>query len=231
MSNRSILPPDIQEQVEKKQGNSKPGKIGGRARENLRSEKNVHEEGSKDVNPEEGENADKEESTCPNSICNGSTDSKWNFCAKCGTDLVTGGSERRLGIKLDEKDLQDYIFKGFVVKDLKVLGKHFITARTSQVSDLKEIDDYIINGEWNKGEEGDEAQVSDFMIRQMNALCLTAMSIQKFDGSSIGDDLETKVEWLNEKGSAFVDILATRVTLFNRAITEYLQKEDALLGS
>jgi hypothetical protein len=62
-------------------------------------------------------------------------------------------------------------------------------------------------------------------------MCITAMAIQKIDGTSIGEDLISRVAWLEERGSAFVDILATRVTLFNRAITEYLRKEDALSGS
>lgn len=234
MSNsRSILPPDIREQVERKQGESPARGIGSRAPENAKdfgSGGAAPEQVGRESNSTDSE-GEKAQKVCPNSICSKETDSEWSFCSKCGTDLITGGAERKLGIKLEEKDLQDYIFKGYVVKDLKVLGQHSLTVRSSQTSDLKEIDDYIINGKWNKDSEGDEKQVSDFMLRQMNALCLTAMAIQKFDGSSIGDGLEHKVEWLEERGSALVDIFATRVTLFNKAITEYLKKEDALLGS
>jgi hypothetical protein len=237
----SGLPQDIREQMENQKPPGvpqSPGGIGGRAKGNAATayQRNVAM-GQKDDTDEpvtaEADVPEAEETNpiCPNSICNAKTAGGDNFCARCGTDLITGGAERKLGIKLTEEDLQDYIFKGYVVRDLKVLGKHKITVRSSQASDLGKIDDFIVNGEWSKDKEGNERQVSDFMLRQMNAMCLAAMAIQKFDGTSLGESLGERVAWLEEKGSALVDMFATRVTLYNRAITEYLKKEDSLLGS
>lgn len=214
------------------------GGIGGRSPENAATahQRNVamgrEEEEEEIVTSSPKEEVEKDKvTTCPNTLCNNKLESSWKFCPRCGDDVGADGAAGKIGIKLDESDLQDYLFKGYVVRDLKILGKHTMTTRSSQAKDLKEIDDHIINGDWQKDEKGAERQVSDFMLRQMNALCLTAMAVQKIDGKSIGEDLETRVAWLEERGSAFVDMLATRVTLFNRAITEYLKKEDALLGS
>lgn len=238
MSNGSILPPDIRESMEKNKQSpeASAGGIGGRVAANATTahQRNVAMGQDPDDDPVVSSTKKEEEtqpSICPNAACNLETETTWGYCPKCGTDLVKGGTEKRLGIKLDVDDIQDYLFKGFVVRDLKILGKHSMTVRSSQAKDLREIDDFIINGTWLKDEDGNEKQVSDFMIRQMNALCLTAMAVQKVDGKSIGEDLAARVLWIEEKGSAFVDMMATRVTLFNRALTELLKKEDALLGS
>jgi hypothetical protein len=240
MSNgESILPPDIRETMAKQ--NPPPpatsvGGIGGRAPENSTTahQRNVGMGVKEDAAEAVAEAAPEEEvvpTTCTNGMCNAKTKAEWAYCAKCGTDQVRGGAGKNIGVTLTEEDIQDYLFKGYVVRDLKILGKHTMTLRSSQAKDLKQIDDYIINGAWQKDEKGEERQVSDFMIRQMNAMCITAMAVQKIDGSSIGNDLNERVAWLEERGSAFVDMIAGRVTLFNRAITEYLRKEDSLLGS
>jgi hypothetical protein len=88
-----------------------------------------------------------------------------------------------------------------------------------------------MNGDWGKKDDGSERRVSDFYLRQMNALCVTASAVTKVDGESIGDSLEKRLAWMNERGSSFVDIVSQRVTLFNQALTEFLRSEDSILGS
>jgi hypothetical protein len=242
MANGSILPPDIRAEMEKKKAPGgtavSPGGIGGRARANAATAHQrevamgrAPEDDDAPEKPAPEQPEEKEEHRCPNPRCSIKAEPGWFFCPNCGTDLVAEGASKRLGIELTDADVQDYLFKGYIVRDIKILGKHTATLRSSQAKDLKAIDNYIINGDWGKDEKGQEKQLSDFLLRQMNALCLTAMAVQKIDGQSIGETLKDRVAWMEERGSAFVDILAQRVTLFNRAITEYLKREDSLLGS
>jgi len=235
-----MLPPDIREQMDKQKSRAgvptSPGGVGGRVPANAATahQRQVamgrgEEEPEQAAPPKEEEKV--EEVRCPEPACGIKAENDWIFCARCGTDLIAGGAAKRLGVTITEDDVQDYLFKGYVVRDIKILGKHVATMRSSQTRDLKEIDSFIMNGDWSKDEKGNEHQVSDFFLRQMNALCITAMAVRKIDGSSIGESLADRVAWMEERGSAFVDMLATKVQLFNRAITEHLKKEDALQGS
>lgn len=236
----SVLPPDIREQMEKsnqRKPETSVGGIGGRSQENASTahQRNVamgrEEQDESLVNPNVPIKAKEEPiATCANVLCNSDLEIGWTFCPKCGGDVSKPDAAKQIGIEIGDADLQDYLFKGYVVKDLKLLGSHTVTLRSSQAKDLKEIDDLIVNGDWLKDGKGNERQVSDYMLRQMNALCLTAMSVQKVDNKSIGESLEDRVAWLEERGSAFVDMLAERVRLFNISITEYIKKEDSILG-
>jgi hypothetical protein len=237
MSTGSILPPDIRE----KMGQQPPRGIGGGASENATAAKkrsvamNPDEQSAKEeaVSPTTPEPSEDEYRTrCPNVGCGSEiTNKKWNYCPTCSTDLMLGGFENRLGIDLGEDDLSDYLFKGYITRDVKVLGKHVATMKSAQPRDLQEIDSYIMNGDWAKDEDGKDRKISEFFMRQMNALCNTASCVMKIDGESIGDSLESRMEWLMERGSAFVDILSQKVSWYNQALTEFLKKEDTVLGS
>jgi len=168
---------------------------------------------------------------CPRLGCPQVVEKAWNYCPRCGEDLLKDDILKKLGISFTEDDLSDYLFRGYIVRDLKILGKHTMTIKSSQPQDLDEIDRVIMQGKWTKNKDGSERKVSEFYLRQMNAICVSAVSIVKIDGESIGDTIEERVKYLNERGAAFLDILSQRVTWFNRALTEYLQKEDASLGS
>lgn len=243
MSNGMGLPPDIQEQVNKQEPRRptavSPGGIGGRAKGNASTahQREVamgrgHDEAIPQPEEEQVDDVqDESELTCPNTLCGVEVQAKWKFCSGCGADILAGNPAKRLGISFTEEDTEDYIFKGYVVRDIPVLRRYTATMRTSQARDLLEVDDFLVNGDWLKDDKGEMKQVSEFLIRQMNAMCVTAMAVQKINGQSIGEDLPSRVEWLQEKGSAFVDILAQKVTLYNRAITDHLKSEDALLGS
>lgn len=239
-NNRQGLPADIRE--EQARQNPPPrremGGIGASAHENAGAAKSRDfavsggqppAETPEDV--EKAEEESKELLTCPSPPCGVELDSEWSYCAKCGADLLRGGLEKRLGIEFTEDDVSDYIFKGFIVKEIKIMGKHKAVLKTSQPKDLAEIDDFIMNGDWTKGEKGAEKNISDFYLRQMNVLSIAAVAIQKLDGNSIGENLTDKVKWLNERGSAFVDRLTERVSLYNQALTEHLKKEDTISGS
>lgn len=230
MSNESIVPPDIQEQLAKQRARATPPSgIGSAAPENLARQPSRHEDPVVEK-PPEGE--EKPDSICKGAFCEAKLPDDAYFCSRCGFDQMRDGIMKKLGIDpFTEEDVQDYIFRGYVIREIRVLGKHMITLRSSQAKDLKEIDSFIMNGDWTKTENGKEKQVSEFFLRQMNAMSLTAMSIQKVDEKSIGTTLVERVKWLEERGSAFVDLLAQKVQLFNQALTEHLKKEDTFSGS
>lgn len=239
MGNES-LPPDIRAQVERQSARTKQGHtgIGGGAQENQiasqRRNAAVNPDAlTEEVAPEPAKKAAEKADIviCPNNRCRTDLKDEWNFCAKCGADLMRGGLEKMLGIEWTEKDISDYLFKGYVVRDLKFLGKHTITVKSAQPQDMDQIDDYLLNGDWKKDAKGKSREVSQYYLQQMNSLCATASCLLKFDGDSIGDTMAERVQYLRERGAALVDMASTRVQLFNQALTEHLKKEDTFLGS
>ena len=222
MENETGLPSDIDRQLQRK-------KSPGQEPPPRRLTEDLIEPPKEKVEAQEDETTDLE--VCPATRCSAKLDKEWMFCARCGTDLIKKNFAKKLGIEFTEDDVQDYLFKGFVVKTVKVMGKNNVMLKTSQPKDLSQIDDFIMNGEWAKNAEGGDKGVSDFYFRQMNTLALAAVSILKVNGESIGNKMEDRVEWLQERGSVLVDKLTMKVQLFNQAMTEHLEKEDTLSGS
>lgn len=222
----SILPPDIREKLSRQTS----GGVGSSAKEN-RPRSVVREEEASSSEPEGSEETEKVRNKCPNTVCGAPVEVSWSYCPRCRTDLLRDGAAERLGLKFNEEDLSDYLFKGYISREIKLLGRHNATIKSGQPKDLNAIDNYIMNGSWSKDENGDDRKVSDFFIRQMNAICQTASCVIKIDGEAIGDSFEKRVEWLMERGSAFVDILCEKVSLYNQALGDFLKKEDSILGS
>ena len=245
MSNGSVLPPDIREQMENRRraAGDGSGGIGAAAPGNAvtarQREMAINPDAALQQAVDEAEAAtsgaepEKEEAqeVCGNARCGAKLKTAWNFCAKCGQDLLKGSPAEQLGITFTEEDMSSYLFKGYVVRDLPLLGQHKVTVKSSQPKDMNDIDDYVMNGDWNKAKGGEERGVSEFYMRQMNSLCITAASVQKFDGTSIGETMTERIDWLNEKGSAFVDMVSQRAVWFNQALTDYLRDEDTIRGS
>jgi RNA polymerase-binding transcription factor DksA len=229
MTNGSAIPADVRSNMERqrRKGQAASAGIGGKAAENM-------PRSTQEVEAETRASAEEKEKDVAKPICKRCkkvAESEWRFCASCGKELTGEGAAKRLGIDLNEQSLQDYLFKGYIVCNIKVFGKHTITIKSSQPKDLSDIDDYLMNGEWTKDAKGEAKNVSDFYLRQMNAVCVTASAVAKIDGDSIGETLVERVAWFMERGAAFVDTVSQRVTLFNQALTEFLQDEDAVLGS
>lgn len=231
----SVLPPDIQGQM-RATSRGRTG-IGGAAPENAAAARAraqaIDPQGDLEEDPPAEPEAEVREElkVCPQVRCRTTLDDEWNFCAKCGQDLVRGGPAKSLGIEFTEDDVHDYLFKGYLVKEIKILGKHKVTIKTSQPQDMVEIDDYLMNRRWSKDKNNNERKISELLVAQMSTLCTTASMASKFDSDSLGSNLEARMNWLLERGSAFVDMLSTKVILFNQAITEHVKKADTVLGS
>lgn len=229
------LPPDIQEKL---RGD---GGIGSAAVENQSSVR--HRQHALSPNAPQTKDEEKEAKTpqapassedlteCPSPVCKTKLQREWMFCAKCGANLLRIGAGNQLGITLKDEDLQDYLFRGFILRDVKVLGSHTMTFKSSQPKDLREIDDYMMNGSWGKDENGRDRKVSEFYMRQLNAMCLAAAALVKFNGENVGENFTDRVSWIDERGSAFVDILSQKAALFNQAVSEFLKDQEFILGS
>jgi hypothetical protein len=218
MRNETGLPPDIAKQRSEARQEPPPRRL----------VNDVEEPPPKEAEVEE-EETDLE--NCPSRHCSAKLDKEWMFCARCGADLVQKNFAKKLDIDFSEDDVQDYLFKGYVMKTIKVFGKNSALMKTSQPKDLGDIDDFIMNGKWAKNDDGSDRNVTDFYFRQMNTLALAAVSVLKVNGEDIGTTVAEKVDWLNSRGSFFIDKLTLKVQLYNKAITEHLEKGDTLSGS
>lgn len=240
MSTASDLPPDIQKKLDASR-RGPAGGIGARAAENSQAararavamgepvddQESVADAIKAAAHPETLDDPPLE--ACPR--CSAKADEQSNFCNKCGMDLMRGDFGARIGVEFDEKDIEDYVFRGFVMRDLKIYGNHTITVKSSQPTDSRDVDDHQMNGDWRKEKDGKTPKpTSDFMIRDQYNLALTATLVLKFDGKSIGDTVKDRIKWLESHGSALVDTLAKRAIWFNRALTAHLQKADVLEG-
>lgn len=228
----SAMPPDIREQMKNAQPR-RGGGIGAAAPENNASARARDVATDSEPEPPTVKEVEKDDAdelkACTR--CQIKLDPKWNFCAKCGADLIRGGAAKHLNISFTEDDVHDYLFKGYVIRDVSVFGKFKATLKSSQPSDIKEIDEYVMEGAWRKDKDGNERQISNFFLEQVNTLCMTAACVQKFNGESIGSTLADRMKWMFERGSALVDHLSQKAILFNRAITDHLKKADTVLGS
>jgi hypothetical protein len=231
----SIIPPDVRANLAKQ---TRGGGIGGGAPENAGAAQARRMAMDPTAAAAEAEEAaapevdEREElKACPRPTCRITLEDEWNFCAKCGTDLIRGGPAKKLGIEFTDQDLEDYVFKGYVLREVAILGSHKMLLKSAQPKDVAEADNYLMNGAWRKDVAGKERQVTEFFLRQVNQLCITASTIQKMDGQPLGKTFDEKMTWFEERGSAMVDMMGAKVILFNQALTEFLTKADIAKGS
>lgn len=230
------LPPDVRQQLEKQRSGA-PGGVGSGAKENLLSASaRAAAMGVPVPEAEEAKPAAKESpaedllKTCPNDKCRTDLDDKWGFCAKCGTDLLRSGAAKRLGISFEDRDVEDYLFKGYITREIKVYNRFSLLIRSSQTSDTAEIDTYLM-GRLKEHEKAGGGEMSQFLYSNLLNLAYASMAVAKLNGESTGETLAQRMAWFESKGSAFVDLVWQKVTLFNRAWTEYLRKQDSISGS
>jgi hypothetical protein len=227
--NGSLLPPDLRKQAEARTTAHRG--VGGAARENAAQSaaraQAFGEAYAGEPAKEKAEDEQKQEAKleqCPG--CRAALSDEWNFCAKCGRDLVSDRDPVKwLGIKpFVSDDVEEWLFKGYIVRDLPIVGDHKIRVKSSQPKDLKDVDAYFLNGEYK------DKPLSQDLYRQLHTMATVAASISSLDDKSIGDKLGDRMAWLEERGSAFVDMVTYRVALFNRAWTRYVEAKNRLMG-
>jgi hypothetical protein len=228
--NGSLLPPDLRKQAEARPAAHRG--VGGAARENAAQSaaraQGFGEAYAGEPAKEKAEDEQKQEAKleqCPG--CRIALSDEWNFCAKCGRDLVGDRDPVKwLGIKpFVTEDVEEWLFKGYIVRDLPIVGEHKIRVKSSQPKDLKEVDAYFLNGEYK------DKPLSQDLYKQLHTMATVAASVSSLDDKSIGDKLGERMAWLEERGSAFVDMVTYRVAVFNRAWTRYVEAKNRLMGS
>lgn len=235
--NQSTLPPDVRTEMDKRRGQAAGG-VGSGARENAASAAARRAtEGPETAEAEPGEAID--DSPCSN--CKAELEPGWKFCAGCGANVaIQKRPEDALGIEFTDKDLEDYVFKGFVAKELPVIGNFKVMVKSFQSDEAAVVDRWIMN----TGD--DKVKRSQYYENQLFGIAQTAVGILKFDGSPLptGEkkkgatkaeqdlaDLTAKIAFLTSKGAALSDLLTRRVVLFNRAVTSWIQKKNPIQGS
>jgi hypothetical protein len=164
--------------------------------------------------------------TCPD--CKAEIKEGWKYCVACGRDLLMAfDPAKKLGITFTDEDVQDYVFRGFIEKEVSFLGKMRLRIRSSVTRDAREVDAFMMN----KSHTADEkTRHSTFHVNQIRELAMSAMGFLALDGKAPAETLEGKIAWLSEKGSHFSDMITVKVVLFNRAVTQFLQRRDSLSG-
>ena len=157
---------------------------------------------------------------CPH--CTAKLSDEWNFCAKCGRDLIQD-PRKQLRIDFTSEDLDEYLFKGYLTKDIGIVGKSLVL-RSSKAEDAKDISAYLMEN-WNG------TQVTSEFWENLQGTAAISLGILSFNEQAIGETVQERVDWMLKLGSALHDLLTQRVVLFNRAVTEWLQEKDTFLAS
>lgn len=155
----------------------------------------------------------KEMHTCPR--CKVGTIEDQNFCPVCGLDNKKQRAADALGVKITDEDVQDYLFKGHIVKSVPFLEKHSLLFKTSQSREVDEADKLT-----EKHFEG--RRPTDIEWLSYRSKILVAFGWVKMNGSSIGNTVAERLEYIDNHGSQLLEIVAKKYKLFTDAIAEVL---------
>lgn len=151
--------------------------------------------------------------TCPR--CKVSTIEDHYFCSNCGYDNKKRPAAEALGIKVTDEDVQDYLFKGHIVKSVPLVGNHVLTFKTSQSREVDEADELT-----EKHFEG--RRPSDIEWLNYRSKVLIAFGWMKLDGASIGGSPKERLEYIDGHGSQLLELVGKKYKLFTDAIAEVL---------
>ena len=158
--------------------------------------------------------------SCP--ACQSEVAADVNYCPICGVDLGKLDVESALGIKIGDEDLQQYLFQGYLVKEITIIGDHTAVMKTLVPKDVNAIE-LSMTQKWGEKKITNSHWQSQFALENL------AHGIVKFGGISLGETPEERYVYLTEKmGSHLIDILSRKWSLLNRAVSHLLQNPDAL---
>ena len=157
--------------------------------------------------------ADKTLKTCPR--CKVSTIEDNNFCFNCGFDNKKQKACDALGIKITDEDVQDYLFKGHIVKSVPLVGDHVLTFKTSQSREVDEADELT-------EKHFKDRRPSDIEWLNYRSKILIAFGWMKLDGASIGGSAKERLEYIQGHGSQLLEMVGRKYKLFTDAIAEVL---------
>lgn len=150
---------------------------------------------------------------CPR--CKVSTIEDHNFCFNCGFDNKKRGAADTLGIKITDDDVQDYLFKGHIVKGVPFLEKHVLTFKTSQSKEVDEADELT-------EKHFADRRPSDLEWLNYRSKVLIAFGWMKLDGTSIGNSPKERLDYIQSHGSQLLELVGKKYKLFTDAVAEVL---------
>lgn len=161
------------------------------------------------------EKEEKKDALKPCPRCKVSTIEDHNFCFNCGFDNKKRRAAAALGIEVTDDDVQDYLFKGHIVKAIPFMEKHTVTFKTSQSKEVDEADELT-----EKHFEG--RKPSDIEWLNYRSKVLIAFGWMKLDGASIGGSPKERLEYIQGHGSQLLELVGRKYKLFTDAIAEVL---------
>ena len=226
----SMIPSDLRQAAEAQSRAGSRG-IGGAAQENASA--SASRDRAMGMSPEQAKAEEEEEQAkaeappppCPR--CKVQPEKEHNFCSKCGQDLVPAENLlERLGIQpLTDDDMNDYLFKGYIEKEIPVLGRK-ATIRTTIPKDSRDIDAwFMVTGPYK------DKQLSGTLYQQLYNMATMAVATSAFDGIRMGDTLDKRMAWWDDKGAMLADLMFARVRWLNIVFSEFAKKKDTLPGS
>lgn len=144
------------------------------------------------------------------------------YCSTCGLELGRRDIVKALGIELTEEDLSEYLFKGYLVKQVPLVHGKMATFKTLLPSESNAAETTVM--EYFKDQEATNAQWSN-----VYAQIYLSYGWIKFDNTPLGDTAKKRREFIdNSIGVHLLDIASKKWNLFNRALAVLLEDPDAL---
>jgi hypothetical protein len=135
---------------------------------------------------------------------------------KVETDVVENKKEDNenpetlLGIKITEEDIDEYLFKGYITKEIVVIPNKFvITLRSLSSKDLTEINLKFENAIHRETEE--KKILMSERANHYRSLLLLSHALRAVNGENIGNNPDARFEYLSNLGQV----------LFNRIIRDH----------
>ncbi len=163
---------------------------------------------------------DKVSLTCH--VC-GSDVLDWHaYCPSCGADRGSGDVSKALGLELNEEDLSQYLFKGYLVKEIEIIKGHTVLFKTLLPVEVSEAEEKLVNIFRDK-------TPTDAQWVNTNAQISLSYGWIKFDGTSLGKTPDERYEHIGKSiGVHLMDAASKKWNLFNRAISNLLADPDAI---
>ena len=144
------------------------------------------------------------------------------FCPTCGLEQGRKDVIKALGIELTEEDLGEYIFKGYLVKDIPLTHGKMETFKTLLPVEANACEDAITD-------RFKDRDATNTQWTNVYAQMYLSYGWIRFDGNSLGETPEKRRDFIDKSiGVHLLDIASKKWSLFNRAIAVMLEDPDAL---
>lgn len=179
-------------------------------------------EQKQEVRPEPESDPEKSADELQCIACGSDVKSSDAYCSSCGADQNRGDLSAALGVKLGEDDLSEYLFKGYLVKEVPLIKGHKALFKTLTPVESNKVEETVLSLFKDKDPTNDQ---------WMNTRVISYLSYGwiKFDGTSLGETPEDRMEHLNKSvGVHLVDLASKKWNLLNRAVSSMLEEPNII---